>query len=404
LPNLDTNGWRLLAGKAFRAFGFGLSSVVLGLYFAAIDLSPAVIGIVLSAALAGTTVLTLIIMIWGDKVGRRRLLIIGSALMLVPVFIPLVGANPIALVAIGLSGMVAVTSNESTGLQSIDQAILPQTVPPHQRTAAFALYNVVASTASAAGALMVGPVVTASGAAGLDGPMRYGPPFAVFAASGLAAAILVGTLDHRAEVRVRVDRGFAIQRSRRTVVSLSSLFAVDALAGGFVVQSYLAFWFASRFSVDDSTIGLLFAASSILAALSFPVAVWLAAHIGLINTMVLTHIPASLSLALMAFVPELGPAIALFLIRSAFMFMDVPTRQSYTMAIVDADERTATAGITSLARSGAQMIAPAIAGSILVPLGFGVPLLAAGLLMTSYDVALFAVFRNQRPPEEAQAQ
>jgi MFS family permease len=390
-----------VAAKVFRGFAFGLNSVVLGLYLAALQLPGEIIGLVLSAALAGTLGLTLLIALWGDRIGRRRLLVIGSALMGLSAVIPLVGANPVLLVLIGLTGMVAVTSSESTGLQSVDQAVLPQTVPDRQRTSAFALYNLLAAAASAFGALAVGPTVGLGEALGLTGPAVYAPAFAAYALAGLLSTVLSMALDQRVEVGQRLERRLGIHRSRRTVAQLSALFSLDALAGGFVVQSYLAFWFAERFDANAGVVGMLFAATNVLAALSFPVAAWLAGRIGLIRTMVFSHIPANLFLIGSALAPTAGLAVALMLARAALSSMDVPARQSYTMAVVDPDERTATAGVTSLARSSGQVLGPALAGALLVPLGIGVPLIAGGVLKTAYDLSLYALFRSRPTPEEA---
>lgn len=403
LPDLDANGRRLMAAKLFRGFAFGLNSVVLGLYLAELQLAPEVIGLVLSAALAGTLALTLVIALAGDRIGRRRLLVIGSALMLLAAVIPFVGANPVVLVLIGLTGMVAVTSSESTGLQSVDQAVLPQTVPDRQRTGAFALYNLLAAAASALGALMVGPMVAFGQALNLTDAAAYAPAFVAYAVAGLTSTLLSAALDARVEVGSRVERRFAIHRSRRTVGMLSALFSIDALAGGFVVQSYLAFWFAERFGAGAAATGTLFAAANVLAALSFPVAAWLSSRIGLIRTMVFSHIPANLFLIGSALAPTVGLAVALMLARAALSSMDVPARQSYTMAVVDPDERTATAGVTSLARSAGQVIGPALAGALLVPVGIGVPLVAAGVLKTAYDLSLFALFRARPAPEEVRS-
>jgi MFS family permease len=403
LPELDANGWRLVAAKIFRGYAFGLNAVVLGLYLAGLQLAPQVIGLVLSAALLGTLGLTLVITLFGDRIGRRRLLVAGSGLMMLSAVIPLVGANPVVLALIGLSGMVAITSSESTGLQSVDQAALPQTVPDGQRTAAFALYDFVAAAASALGALSVGPFVALGEGLGLRGATVYAPAFLAYATAGLLSTLLTLPLDHRIEVGQRLERGFAIRRSRRTVAMLSALFSLDALAGGFVVQSYLAFWFAERWGADPGMVGLLFAASNVLAALSFPVAAWLAGRIGLIRTMVFSHIPSNLFLIGAALAPSLPAAVLLMLGRAALSSMDIPARQSYTMAVVDPDERTATAGVTSLARSVGQVLGPALAGALLVPLGIGAPLIAGGILKTTYDLSLFAFFRSRPTPEEAGA-
>ncbi len=392
-----------MAAKVFRGFAFGLNAVVLGLYLAALELPGELIGLVLSAALAGTLGLTLVIAAWGDRIGRRRLLVIGSGLMLLSAVIPLVGANPVLLGLIGLSGMVAVNSSESTGLQSVDQAALPQTLPAGQATSAFALYNLLAAGAGALGALSVGPMVAIGQWLNLEGAAVYTPAFVVYAAAGVVSTVLSLGLDRRVEVGVRLERGFAIGRSRGTVAILAGLFSVDALAGGFVVQSYLAFWFAERFDAAAGGVGLLFAAGNVLAALSFPVAALLAGRIGLIRTMVFSHMPANLFLIGASMAPTLPLAVALVLARAALSSMDVPARQAYTMAVVDPEERTATAGITSLTRSTGHMLGPALAGTLLVPLGIGAPLIAGGILKTAYDLSLYALFRARPTPEEAAA-
>jgi MFS family permease len=216
------------------------------------------------------------------------------------------------------------------------------------------------------------------------------------------SAVLVTRLDERAELGEPLQRGFAIRRSRGTVARLSALFALDSFASGFAVQSFVAFWFASRHAVEPGTIGFLFFAGSLLAAASFPVAAALAGRIGLIRTMVFTHIPANLFLIAMAFVPVgAAPLAAVFyLIRSLLSTMDVPARQSYVMAVVDPAERTATAGVTSLARSVSQAAGPLVGGALLVPLGLGVPLIAAGALKATYDVLLFFAFRGRPAPGE----
>jgi MFS family permease len=408
VPPFDRNGRLIVAGKAARAFGFGLNSVALGLYLAELRLDGQDVGFVLGGALVGTMLLTVVIALWGDRIGRRRILVAGSALMLLALLIPVAGDATVVLALLGLSGMVAVTANESTGLHSVDQAILPQSVADRDRTAAFGSYNLVAFGAAAIGAVALGPVVAVGEAVGLTGPDRYTPAFVIYGAAGLLAALFAARLDHRAEVGVPLERGFAIRRSRGVVARLSVLFAVDSFAGGLVVQSFLALWFAARFGFDAAAVGLLFFAGGLLGAASFPLAVRLAARIGLIRTMVFTHIPANLLLIALALLPPDAPgaaalAVVLYLARSVLASMDVPTRQSYVMAVVDPAERTATAGVTSLARSAAQATAPFVAGSLLIPLGIGVPLVVCGVLKISYDVALFAAFRARPAPEEQQA-
>ncbi len=400
LPRLDRNGRIVVVARTLRSFAFGLNAVALGLFLSAIGLSGAQFGLVLTAALAGSLALTVIIAGWGDRIGRRRLLIAGSALMVTAAIIPLVSREPLMLALIALSGMVAVNANESIGLQSVDQALIPQSVSIDQRTSAFALYNVLASVAAALGALSVGLLPIIGAALGLTGAQIYVPAFLIYALVGLICVVMLSRLDQQAESGERIQRRLAIDRSRPIVARLSILFGLDSLASSFTVQSFLAYFFATRFGATPAELGALFFAGSLLTAASFPVAAWLARRIGLINTMVFTHIPSSIFLIGVAFAPTLAIAAALQLARSALASMDVPSRQSYVMAVVDPAERTATAGVTSLARAVAQVPGPLIAGAFLVPLGLGVPLVVTGVLKIVYDLSLFALFRARPAPEE----
>lgn len=410
VPPLDRNGQLVLVGKAVRAFAFGLGSVVLGVYLVELGLGAAAVGAVLSAALVGTTILTLGIALFGDRIGRRRILGIGGALMLLALVIPLVGADPLFLVLIALTGMVAVTSNESSGLQSLDQAILPQTTDDRHRTAAFATYGVTASIAAAVGALAVGPLTALGTALGLAGAARFWPAFAAYAVAGAAMVVVARAMDRGAEpaapppaedAAAVARRRFGVHKSRHAVARLSLLFGLDALGGGLVVQSFLAIWFTEVFGLSVGAVGALFFAGNLLTAASYPVAAWLAGRIGLIRTMVFTHIPASLLLVGMTLVPWAGVAAVLYLARAFVSSMDVPTRQSYTMAIVDPDERTATAGLTSVVRSVSQSAGPLLAAVLVtLPMGLSAPLVACAGLKITYDVALYVGFRGRPPPEE----
>nr|MBA2719908.1 MFS transporter [Chloroflexota bacterium] len=299
-----------------------------------------------------------------------------------------------------LSGMVAVNANESTGLQTVDQALLPQSVPNRQRTAAFALYNLLAAAGAALGALAVGLLPAIGSLLGLAGADIYAPAFLTYALIGLVTLVLHSRLDARAEAGERLERRLAIDKSRPIVARLSLLFGLDSFASSLSVQSYLAYFLAARFAVDPATAGGLFFAAGVLIALSFPVAAWLSARIGLIATMVFTHIPSSAFLIGLALAPNLAVAALFLLGRAALASMDVPARQSYTMAVVEPRERTATAGVTSLARGVAQVPGPALAGALLVPVGLGVPLIATAVLKIAYDLLLFAMFKSRPAPEE----
>lgn len=400
IPDLDRNGRIVVAARALRSFGFGLNSVALGLYLAGLGLPGVDIGLILSAAFAGSLALTVVIAGWGDRIGRRRLLMAGSALMMTAALIPLVSREPLLLALIALSGMVAVNANESTGLQTVDQALLPQSVPDRQRTSAFALYNLLASAAAALGALSVGLLPYVGGLLGLAGADIYAPAFLAYALIGVMTLALHARLDHRAETGERLERRLAIGPSRPIVARMSFVFGLDSFASSLSVQSYVAFFLAARFGADPATAGALFFAAGLLTTVSFPVAAWLSARIGLIATMVSTHIPSSFFLIGLALAPNLAIASAFLLGRAALASMDVPARQSYTMAVVEPRERTATAGVTSLARAIAQVPGPALAGALLVPVGLGVPLIVTGVLKITYDLLLFAMFGRRPAPEE----
>jgi nitrate/nitrite transporter NarK len=277
-------------------------------------------------------------------------------------------------------------------------------VPDTQRTAAFALYNLLAAAGAALGALSVGLLPAIGAALGLSGADIYAPAFLTYALIGAITLVMQSRLDSRAETGERLERRLAIDKSRPIVARLSVLYGLDSFASSLTVQSYLAFFLATRFGLDPQQAGALFFVAGVLTALSFPVAAWLSARIGLVQTMVFTHIPSSIFLIGMAFAPTLAIASALLLARAALASMDVPARQSYTMAVVEPRERTATAGVTGLARGVAQVPGPAIAGALLVPIGLGVPLVATGLLKIVYDVALFALFRSRPAPEERRRQ
>jgi MFS family permease len=402
IPPLDRDGRLVVAGKVVRSVAFGINAVALGLYLAEREVGAAAIGVILSSALVGTTLLTLVVAVAGDRIGRRRLLGAGAALMTLAALIPALGGEPALLALVGLSGMVAVNSGDSTGLQTIDQALLPGTVPSRDRTAAFALYGLLGTAGAALGGLLVGPLEALGGVLGLAGADRFTPAFVAYAVAGAVALVLALALDPAVDrVPDRPDGRLGLAASRPAVVRLSALFALDSLASGFVVQSFLALWFATRHGLDAATLGVLFAAANLLSALSFPASAWLATRLGLVRTMVFTHLPGNLLLIGVALVPSGIVAALLYLCRAGVSSMDVPARQSYLMAIVSPGERTAAAGYTNLAKSMATSAGPLVAGALLVPLGLGVPLIACGLLKSVYDVSLYALFRSRPAPEEA---
>lgn len=397
---LSRDGWLLFATCGVRSLAYGFLSVILGLYLAAIGIEPAAIGFVFTAALAGGAVMTVVLTAVADRVGRRRILMLGAVLMALAGAVFALTDNLVLLVVAATLGSISPSGKEVGPFLSVEQAILPQTASDERRTSVFAAYNVVASLTGALGALLVGlPLLF-----GVEPLASYRLLIWAYAVVALVLLVLFTGLSSAVEAaKVTTSAStprIGIHRSRRVVVRLAALFAVDSFAGGFIVQSLVAYWFHLRFRVDTAALGTIFFGTNLLSALSFLLAAPIARRIGLLNTMVFTHLPSNVMLLLVPAMPSLELAVGMLLARHLLSQLDVPTRQSYTMAIVDADERSAAAGITSVARNAAAAAAPAFAGWTLALPTLGLPFLFAGGLKIIYDLAIFALFRKVKPPEE----
>lgn len=376
--------------------------MVLAVYLARLGYDDLHIGLVLSAAIAGSAAMTVLWTLLADRVGRRRTVVILSALMAVGGALFAVGSSFEVLLIAAFTGTISATSSEVGAFITVEQAILPETAPPERRTWLFSIYAFVANIAQAAGALFAGLAAGLAAASGLAGPDALRPLFVLYALIGLANLAIFLTLSDRVELaRVEGERKLlGIHRSRGVVARLSALFALDAFAGGLVVQSLVAYWFDLRWGFTPAELGLLFFGVNVLSGLSLLAAGRLAMRIGLINTMVFTHIPSNVLLILVPLMPTGALAAALFLARMSISQMDVPTRQSYTMAVVDPDERVAAAGITNVARNMGTVAAPALAGYAFSVAALGVPFFVAGGLKILYDLLVFRSFRALKPPEE----
>ncbi len=371
-----------MVAQAARALAYGLGSVLIGVTLARRGYSDAAVGALLAALLAGNAVASLLLARHGDRFGRRRsyrvLLVVMAC---AGTIFALTGSLP-ALIAAALTGTLSTDVVESGPFTSLEQAMLPHAAEGQDPTRLFGTYNTVATLAGSAGALMA--------LAGSSPYWLLAYPFAALA--GLAASarlsptVEVG-LELTAEPRPPLDR------SRGTVARLSGLFALDSLGGGFVPQTFIAYLFTRKYDASPDTLAVLFFAIGLLQALSFQAAVRIAARLGLLRTMVLTHLPSNVLLAAVAFAPNLETAIALLLARFALSQMDVPTRQAYVVAVVDPSERTAAAAYTNTARTLTRPIAPLLAGAVL-RIGLGAPFLIAGALKSVYDVGLWVLFRN----------
>jgi MFS family permease len=383
-----TDARRILAVQALRAFAYGLGSVLIGVSLARRGLSDVEVGGVLGALLAGAALVSLLLGRFGDRIGRRRaytaLLMLMAAAGTV---FALTGSLPALLIA-ALSGTVSTDVVESGPFTSLEQAMLPHATD-RDPTRLFGAYNTIATLAGALGALAAGgPTLLHTGSA------RWLLAYPIVAALALP---LAAGLSPRVEAGAEQEAEPLppLHRSRGTVYRLASLFALDSLGGGFVVQAFIAYWFARKFGTAPATLGLVFFGVAILQALSFQAAVRLAERIGLLRTMVFTHLPSNVLLAAIPFMPGQWPAIGVLLARFALSQMDVPTRQAYVVAVVDPSERTAAAATTNTARYATRPLGPLLAGP-LTQIGLGIPFVVGGAIKCVYDVGLYAMFRRVR--------
>jgi len=388
----------LYLARGLRGFGDGFAIIILPAYMTALGYDAIAVGIVATASLLGTALLTLVVGWMAPRRDLRALLIFGAGLMAAT---GLAFPNIEHLVLIALVAFVG-TINPSGGdlgvLVPLEHAVLARNATDDKRTQVFARYSLIGALCTAAGSLAASlPDLLVSAGSTRLGAFRL--MFYAYAALGVLSAALYRQVPHaRAEEKAAHA---PLGPSRATVYKLAALFSVDAFAGGFVAQSLLVLWLFERFDLSLSAAGLFFFWSSTLSAFSYPVAAWIARRVGLVNTMVFTHIPSSVFLILAAFSSNLYVALGLLLLRSALSQMDVPTRTSYVMAVVTPAERPAAASVTAVPRSLASAISPAISGALLMTAFPGLPLVVCGTLKIAYDIALLFSFRHIKPPEEA---
>ena len=387
----------LYAARCLRGFGDGFAVIVLPAYLSALGFSPIQIGFVATASLFGTAVLTLLIGLIAPRHDLRNMLLLGAALM---AFTGIAFPSSEHLILIAAVAFVG-TINPSTGdigvLVPIEHASLARSIADEERTHTFARYSLIGALSMAAGALAAG-LTDILVARGLSNLAAFKLMFYLYAVLGLMAAAVYQRLPRSP---AEPSRPVApLGPSRHVVYKLAALFSVDAFAGGFIVQSLLALWLFEKFELSLTAASLFFFWSGVLSAFSYPVAARIAGRIGLINTMVFTHIPSSICLIAAAFSPDLTLTLGLLLVRSALSQMDVPTRTSYVMAVVTPAERTAAASVTAVPRSLASSISPAFAGMLLTLPFAGLPLVFCGSLKIIYDLALLYSFRHIKPPEE----
>ena len=385
----------LLSTRSLRLFAYGALSVVLVFYLSALGLTTSRIGLLLTLTLAGDTVVSLILTTRADRVGRKRILIAGAVLMAVAGLVFALTSNFLVLLITGTLGVISPSGNEVGPFLPVEQASLAHVVPPALRTSVFAWYTLAGAVATAIGSLVGG---------GLSDVFHsYRIVVLGYAAIGVLLAVSFGFLSPEVEVSAASQSGalLGIGASRGIVFRLAGLFALDAFAGGFVVQSFAAYWFFLRFGASPSTLGAIFFGANVLAGISALAASRLAARFGLVRTMVFTHLPSNVLLILVPLMPTLPLAILLLFARFSISQMDVPTRQSYLMAVVRPEERSAAAGISGVARTTGAALAPSLVGLLFAhPALISVPFFAAGTLKIVYDLLLYRGFVSVRPAEE----
>jgi MFS family permease len=403
---LTRDGKLLLAARIMRTFGYGFLSVIIAIYLRLLGFDNIQIGLLLGSALVNSVIFTLFASFYADRIGRRRLLIIYASLMSVSGLIFTITDNYFLLILAAFMGTMNVTGSETGAFLTIEQATLPQTIRNKQMmNTAFALYNMVGTFSMSVGILLSGlPSLLQEQFYGLSQIESIKGLFILYTLLGLFVIIIYIMLSRDIEVKQEAKRTIKqtlSPRSKQIVAKLSTLFAVDSFAGGFVIQSVISLWFFTRFGTDLAALSYIFSAANVITALSYIAAAKIADRIGLVNTMVFTHLPSNILLILVAFAPSLQLAVILYLIRMTMSQMDVPTRQSYIVAIVSEDERTAASGLTNVSRNIAQTISPSLFGYIFQSsLSLAAPFVLGGVIKIIYDLVLYFNFRNIKPKDE----
>jgi len=403
---ITRDGKLLLTARIMRTFGYGFLSVIIAIYLRLLGFDNIQIGLLLGTALVNSVTFTLFASFYADRIGRKRLLIIYASLMSVSGLVFTITDNYLLLILAAFIGTINVTGSETGAFLTIEQATLPQTITNKKMmNTAFAFYNMVGTFAMSVGILLSGlPSLLQEQFYGLSEVESIKSLFILYSILGLVVLVIYAMLSRDIEVKQETKRTVKqtlSPRSKQVVAKLSTLFAIDSFAGGFVIQSVISLWFFTRFGADLVVLSYIFSAANVITGLSYIGAAKIADRFGLVNTMVFTHLPSNILLILVAFAPSLQLAVILYLIRMTLSQMDVPTRQSYIVAIVSEDERTAASGLTNVSRNIAQTVSPSIFGYIFQSsLSLAAPFVLGGVIKIIYDLALYFNFRNIKPKDE----
>lgn len=398
---MPVNDRQLFYCAAFvRALATGMMGVLLGIYLATRHLDTNAIGVIITLGLAGAALATGIVTFCADRFGHRRSLMLVTAAGVTGGLLLASSANPVVLGIAAFLGMVNGMGRDRGAALVLEQGALPATASDAERTVVFARYNVLQDTGHAMGSLLAGLPILLEHSGGLS--VAQANTYSVYVYAALAAIPLLAYARLSPAIETRhfaLDTRVSPQ-TRATLAKISGLFAIDAIGGGFLTTALLSFFFYERFGVSVATIGVLFFMARVANAGSHLAAAWLAKRIGLVRTMVFTHIPSSVLLLTVPFMPNFTTAALLFLLRESLVEMDVPTRQSYVMAVVRPGERTFASGITHLVRLAGWAFAPALAGFLMTGTSLAMPLYVGASLKIFYDLALWHAFHRLPPPEE----
>ena len=398
---MSTDRWLIYVSAGLRAVAVGLCGVILALYLASVGLSVSSIGLAISLGLAGCAMGTWVVTWTADRAGRRLTLVILAGLMALGGLVLALLPHPAVVMVSMFAGMINGMGRDRGAGLTLEQAILPKTTSDSRRTSVFAWYNLVIDAGHALGALLGGLPAFLRIHGALSASASYRWTWLLYSGICLIAGSLALRLSQEVELSERTTPTTSLSPSSRPIVmKFAALSGLDSLGGGFLTTALLGYWFFKRFGVDEALLGPLFFFVRVANGLSHLGAAWIAGRIGLIRTMVWTHVPSSLLLMSVPYAPNLPMAIALFLIRESLVEMDVPTRQSYIVAVVKEQERTRAAGIVNLTRSLAWAIAPMMAGSLMSGLNLSAPLVIGPGLKLAYDLFLYRAFRHLKPPEE----
>lgn len=407
LATLSPDGRLLFVTRMTRLFAYGFLAVVLGLYLATVGLSDPQIGLVLSLTLLGDAMISLPITIIADRIGRKRMLIAGAGLMIFAGVVFALTSDITLLTIAAIIGTISPSGNEVGPFLAIEQAALPQTTTDAQRTQVFAWYSLLGSVMTGLGSLVGGLLAQGLQQAGQTPLNSYRVVIIGYALLGGVLGVMFTRLSPAIEAPLNetpatLNRLFGLGKSRPVVFRLSLLFMLDAFAGGLIVQSLVAVWFTRRFGVEPGVIGAIYLGANLFAGLSALAAARIAKRVGLLNTMIYTHVPSNIFLLLVPLMPTLPLAIIVLLARFSISQMDVPTRQSYTVSVVEPAERSAANGVTNIARTGASAVSPLVTGALFNAGGawISVPFFLAGGLKLVYDFLLYRSFQAVKPPEE----